>query len=127
MYKQKQTNISKQIKYKRGQEEDAEQVHHRKPSGTEGLLETPGEGTKKKLLVFKFNVVFFLQKIILNQILFFNLVFVSPSPFVLKDPRDWRKLGCQRFAALSADGPEMMRLRNCVGDTVRGLVGDSQG
>ena len=41
----------------------------------------------------------------------------------MKDPRDWRKLGCQRFAALSADGPEMMRLRNCVGDTVRGLAG----
>ena len=55
------------------------------------------------------------------MISFLNLVFVSPSPFVLKDPRGWRTLGCQRFAALSADGPEMMRLRNCVGDTVRGL------
>ena len=63
MYKQKQTNISKHIKYKRGEEEDAEQVHHRKPRGTEGLLETPGEGTFKQiLLVWKFNVVFFYVK-----------------------------------------------------------------
>ena len=59
-YKQKQTNINKQIKYKRCQEEDAEQVHHRKPRGTEGLLETPGEGTFKQILMFKFNVVFFM-------------------------------------------------------------------